>query len=529
MNEFYSDLLFYLRAFWRRRWHGIAVTWIVCIGGWGWVASLPDSFESSARVYVDTDSMLGPLMQGLAVDTNIYRQIEIMQRTLLSRPNLEKVTRMTDLDLTANTAAENERLLDELAKRVEVRSQGTNLFEVRYTATSPELAKRVVQALLTIFVETNLGVSRKDMDQARRFIEGQISQYETKLEDAEERRADFKRRNLGILAGQGGYYQRLVIIRESLAQTQGQLDEAISKRNSLRAQIGSVGQFLELVQPGARIVVGNTVVPLTELDIRARDLELALDNLLLQYTEKHPDVIAVRRRLDSARRQIDLRDEELGAGELPDGDLGAGPSRRSNISNPVYEQIKLSLVEEEANIAILQERVAQQREKVAEQRALVDTVPAVETELAKLDRDYGIIKRNYEELLARRESARIAQELDTKADKIKFRVIDPPKAPVEPTGPKRLLFLTVVLIAGLGAGLTFGLVLGQIDDTFSTVSRLKSAFVVPVLGTISAIVSAADRRRRAVEFSSYILVCLGLVGAFGGLIAIEVLFGLETT
>ncbi len=513
MNEYLAQLGFYLRAIWRRRWYSLAVAWVVCVAGWIWVAKLPDVYQSSARVYIDTDTMLGPLMRGLAVDTNVFQQIDIMQRTLLSRPNLEKVARMTDLDLTAKTSAEMEQLIERLRKAISIRLQGTNLFSISYKANDPSLAKRVVQALLTIFVESQLGASRKDLDQARRFVDEQIRNYEAQLDRAEKKRAEFRRKNMALLSGEGGYFAKLQSEREALEKMKGELADAISQRDSLRKQLADVPEFFESVDPNT---AGAGLAPDDDVTIRILELQRTLDQLLLKYTDKHPDVVALKRRLEKLRQQ----QEELNAADSLPG--AADQPAVIKTVNPVYQQMKLALVTIETNIATLKKRVANQEKKIEDLKKLVNTVPAVELELAKLDRDYGIIKQNYEKLLARREAARFANDLETKTDKIQFRIVDPPQIPVKPDGPNRLLYLTIVLIGGIGAGIGFGFVLSQADDSITNATRLRERFVVPVLGTISRIASTADRRRRALELATFMLVCFGLVGAYGGLVAVEV-------
>ena len=124
MNELYVQFLGYLTSIWRRRWYALAISWLVCGAGWTMVAGLPDKYESEARVYVDMDTMLGPLMKGIAVQVNMFQQIDIMQRTLLSRPNLEKVILMTDLDLKIKSDGQKEALINKLANSISIRQQG---------------------------------------------------------------------------------------------------------------------------------------------------------------------------------------------------------------------------------------------------------------------------------------------------------------------------------------------------------------------------------------------------------------------
>ena len=118
MDQVLQQILGYVKATWHRRWWAVAVAWLVCIVGWTWVMMLPDRYEASARVYVDTQTLLGPLLSGLAIQPNVEQQIKLMTRQLVSRPTLEKVARMTDLDMRAKTPAQTEALLTGLASRI---------------------------------------------------------------------------------------------------------------------------------------------------------------------------------------------------------------------------------------------------------------------------------------------------------------------------------------------------------------------------------------------------------------------------
>ena len=177
-------LLTYAAALWRRRWQGAIVAWLFCLVGWGFVMQLPNIYQATARIYVDTDSMLRPLMRGIAVDSNILNEVDLMQRTLLSRPNLIRVLHLSDLDLGAKTPADTEDLLTDLQRRIVVTSEGRNLFTLAYSGPNVVTAKKVVQSLLTVFVESNLGNSRKDMVSARNFIDEQLHDYERQLDAA---------------------------------------------------------------------------------------------------------------------------------------------------------------------------------------------------------------------------------------------------------------------------------------------------------------------------------------------------------
>jgi len=526
MNDVYLQILSYISAMWRRRWYAVALAWVICGAGWTAVASLPDRYQSSARIYVDMDTMLGPLMKGLAVEMNLFQQIDIMRRTLLSRPNLEKIILMTDLDLTLKTEAAREGMLAALSSKISIQQQGRNLFEITFEDTRRALTKRVVQAVMQLFVEGNLGASRKDMETTRRFLVGQIREYERQLVAAETRLANFKRDNMGLMPGAGNYYSHMQGILAKLAQTEAQIGEASTIRDQLREQIKDVPQYLEVANPNAVGPAADSSGPRgpqSDVSLRILELQNVIDTLLARYTPEHPDVRTAQRQLDALQKQLQAETQMTGGpGAEPPADFAAAASKdTTKISNPVYQQIKLQLVQQEGTIAALKNRAETQKAEAEKWRGMAKLVPQVEAELAQLNRDYQIVKRNYEALRARQESAKLANDLETKAQKVQFRVIDPPKLPIKPSGPNRPLLFAVVLFFGAGVGLAFAFALSQINTTFSTVQRLRAAFTLPVLGRISAIVSPRERRQRIRELAGFAFVCLCLIVAFGGLVGIE--------
>ena len=187
MHDAVDQFLAYLKGAWRYRWHAVVVSWLVAIGGWCYVYTLPDRYEASARVYVDTQSVLRPLLAGLTVQPNVDQMVSMMSRTLISRPNMEKVIRMADLDIKLKTPEDREALILRLGRDLQIRTTGReNLYTIAYAEKNPQEAKRVVQSLLTIFVEGSLGDKRKDSDSARRFLDEQLKAYSDKLVAAED-------------------------------------------------------------------------------------------------------------------------------------------------------------------------------------------------------------------------------------------------------------------------------------------------------------------------------------------------------
>ena len=504
MRELYEQLLIYLSGMWRYRWFTMLAIWLACIVGWGVVYQLPDKYQSSARVHVDTQSMLAPLLRGLTISTNAGQRVQLVTRTLLSRPNLEKLARMTDLDLVALTPADMEQLLDDLNDDIAISStREQDLYTIAYANSDRELAKRVVQSLLTIFVESTLGESREETDSAQEFVGQQIKAYEAKLEAAELRLAEFKRKHMGMMPGsEQGYYGQL-------QQTKSELQQA---RLSLQEAETQVEQFeMQLEDDEDTFLLYSELQPETgsAIDMRIQDLNERLDELLLKYTEKHPDVIEITRLI----AELELkRDEE----HVLMDEMGLGPE-----GNPAYQQLKLRLTQAVATVASMHARVEEYERRVVLLQGKVDKVPKIEAELKQLDRDYNIHKQNYQQLLARRESANIAEQAEISGDQLKFRVVDPPRVPLEPSYPDRPLLMTGVLIASIIIGAMLALLLFLLRPTFDTPSKVMEVLGRPVLGGVSMIHNQEWSTRHRHALVAFSLAGIGLLALYGGVLTVS--------
>ena len=329
MEDILRQVLVILRATWKHRRLGMLVAWVVGAIAAGVILRIPDRYEASARIFVDTQSILKPLMSGLAVQPNIEQQVMMLSRTLISRPNVEKLVRMADLDLNIKGKAEQDALVDGLMKTLSIQSVGRdNLYSLSYRDTDPGKAQRVVQALVSIFVESSLGDKRQDSDSARKFIEEQIRNYEKKLQDAEGRLKDFKLRNIELQASEGrSSVDQLSALSNELNGSRLALREAENSRDAMRRQI--IGEEPVLLPESSGT---DSSVSLPEIDGRIDSQKRNLDNLLQRYTEQHPDVVGARRLIKDLEDQ--KRQELIARKKFAAANPGSSVS-----NNPVYQPV----------------------------------------------------------------------------------------------------------------------------------------------------------------------------------------------
>ncbi len=507
MEELLRQARLVLRGMWLHHWLGLLMAWGIGLAAGVAVFVMPDKYEASARVFVDTDSVLKPLMAGLTIQANTEQQIAMLSRTLISRPNVEKLVRMADLDLGVNSPSQKESLIEQVTKSLSIKSVGRdNLYTLGYVDTDPERARKVVQSLTTVFVESSLGDKRSDTDSARKFIDEQISIYQKKLEEAENRLKQFKLQNIEMgLEKDGGAGGRLSELSTQLAQARLELREAENSRDAIKRQIVGEEPVLLPDTPGS-----ESSISIPDIDGRIDAQKRNLDTMLQRFTEQHPDVVSARRLIKELEEQ---KRQEIAARKKA---AAANPVVASINANPAYQQMKVSLTEAEATVAALRVRVAEYDSRYTRAVSKIKLLPEVEAEYAQLNRDYDVHKKNYDSLIQRRESASISEGMTDVSSVADFRLIDPPRASRTPVGPNRIVLLSLALVASLAIGLAGSFAASQLRPTFFDAHTLREVAGLPLLGTVSRIVNPHDKQLERKDRYRF----------WGGLVLFVVLYGL---
>jgi len=512
MQDIIRIALAYVVGVWRYRWLIVVVPALASPVGWFYVATLPDQFRASARVFVDTDSILNPLMKDLAVRMDDNRRIAMMTRLLFTKEVMERLARMTDQDLKAKTPQQMDALVNSLKKRVKLRRQGGNIYNLSFINESPELAKRVVQAFLTIFVETNLGESRKDQDSAEQFLLRESKEYERRLVAADRKLKEFKARNMPYISDRGDYFEELQNMKSQLETARLNAQMAAERRDELKEQLATVEK------EGLSALQKEEEEEASPLERRIQALQLQMDEILVRYTTRHPDVVHLRRAI--ARLQQQQEEQEQLAQLSEEGVFDAQDAQKALASSPVYQQMKLLVTEAQGDLASKQAIADEYERRIEHLKKEVDRVLEVEIERKQLNRDYGIVKKKHDGLLSRLESLRLGRQVDTSADTVRFRVIEPPKVPEKPAGPNRILFSSLTFGAALAIGLALAVVISLFRPTFNDRKHLQEATGVQVLGSIDMIWNTAQRRRRRLSNIAFLASFLLLLLSYAAVVMV---------
>lgn len=358
-----------------------------------------------------------------------------------------------------------------------------------FESEDPVLAHGVVQGFLDAFMGGKLVDSTDELSGALAFIEEQIADQESKLQAAEQRRSEFIQANMSFLSSTGQtYFQNLNNAKQEAAAVMLQIEEFNNQKQQIITYREQLPPFVSSFGVGPMSGVQRVTI-----ETRIASMVTQLDELYVRgYKDQHPDVVILNDQIKALREKLITEKEDL-ARAMNDGDTSSLSSMEGLRPNPLFDQLSVKLIDVDGEIAKLQARQLQKNSEVDRLLGLSQRVPEVEAQEARLNRDYGTILENYNSLLDKREETKMSQVLEDKAQSVVYNLLEPATVPTSPASPNRLLFVIIGMAAGIGAGCGVAFFMSQFHNTFSSEDRLREVFNLPVLGSVSAILSKQDQ------------------------------------
>lgn len=501
MQDIFDEVFQYLRGIWLKRRYILIATWLICPLGWLYVSTLPNQYSSEAKVFADTRSILKPLLRGMAIQTDPMQELALIVRTLTTRDNLEKIARAADADLATSTKQEYEALLSTIKKGLSIKpSPRDNIYTLSFQGSDPAQAKKLVEGAISVFIENTLGEKRIDSDQAQRFLDEQIAEYERRLSEDERRLADFKKKYAPYMVkSQGNYYNALESARQQLENAELTLKETetelMSARKQLRGENDNLAGDMDSVQ--------------TKFDDRIETLQLRLDDISVRFTDQHPEVVETRRRLSELQKQK----ANYLSGKMESGSVDG---------NPYFRELRATVSRLENKVASLVVRRDQYRSEVDDLQSRLDEVPDVQAKLTGLNRTYNITKDKYYELLSRKESAEMSKKVDQSTESISFRVLEPAKMSLTPSGPARVPMMIGLLILSIALGVALSLGMSILSPVVTSPRQLTKLTDIPVFGLVSATEHSGMQRWEKRKTLIFVASNVALLALFAAFIAVNV-------
>lgn len=522
MNPYFDKLLDELRGAWRYRWLAFGIASVFALLGWLLVFMLPDRYEARASVLIDTRTALKPALEGLATQQDVGVELSYVRESLLTEARLLGIAQLVGLVKEEETnPARSDRAVAGLRKHIvlTVRSaedqgpSGGTTYGIVYQDKNRVRALNVVSVLLQTLVDETLGGKKQGSERAQVFLESQVKDYEKRLRAAEDKLADFKSRHFGLMPSErGGYFEQLQKETVATAEARTKLLVAENRRAALAKQLhGDAAVSATAAVAGAGGAAGAVGVDTVS---RIAQTRAHLDELLLKYTDKHPDVIETRKTLAEleSRRAAEIE-------SLRNGDASAAASSGAS-ANPVYQSIQLELNHADVDIADLRTQLSEHEDKARQLREVLNTAPQVEAEYAQLNRDYDVNKAQYTALLSSFEKARLGERADS-AGSVKFQVVEPPIVSNRPVWPRRTLYLAGVLLAAAVLGAAAANRLDRIRPLVGSASALASTTGFPVMAVFGSAFPARSKRALRWELLKISAAAVCLLLAFAGALVLS--------
>ncbi|MEZ5591596.1 MAG: lipopolysaccharide biosynthesis protein [Gammaproteobacteria bacterium] len=502
MQEVFEQLLLYARGIWKYRWYAIILATGLIIAGWALLSKSPVIYTASAKIYVKTSTVLKPLLQGLAIEKDPGAYLGLMTRELVSRPILEQVANKVTSDSKFDSPQEKERFLFAMERSIRVdairANEGANqrdFYVISYYNQDPGFAKMVVETLINTFVDKTVAASEQDSEAAKSFLDQQIKKRQEELIFAETQIAKFKSEHVDELPQEGvDYFRRLQAVQAAYDEVKLKITEAQNQRRELQRQLASTPARQRALSVDGKPVLSAAAVRLEEAKTR-------LNELLLKFTERHPDVIAVRRSITELEKKAQADSSPV-------------------VPNPVYQQIQVSLGQVESEIAALRAREFEYSDRIEKLRNQTVALTEVEAKLQRLNENYEHAKQKYDTLVARRGSATMAENVEQASEDVRFRIIDPPRIINSEQNliRKQLIMTSGVLVAGFAGGGALAFLLSQLWPVVYARREQESLYGVPVICMISQVKDVRTKIREYADISGFVLVGVIILVVHGAVV-----------
>lgn len=421
----------------------IVVAFVPLMVGYLW----PNTYTTDAVLYADETNIIEPLLKGRASVTGVDRAKQA-QEALYTRRVLEKAAEEAGLIDPQSPEDRKAAAVRRLRDGVTVRTEGTNNFRVLYSANSPDKAFTVLNSVVNVFIQDTARRKREESVGAFNFIDAQVESYRKQLELAEEKLKEFRAQNTDGTETQVS--NRISQLRNDIEMLKLEIQESESRVTSIKEQLGQESQYQ---------VAKGEVERLRE---RRRELRQELDQLLRRYQDSYPDVV-------SLRQQIQDIDEEIAQIEFSGEAYGGSQTTE----NPLYEELRKQLSVAEVNLTAQKRRMESLQKLLEQEYARAERVAANQAQLSELTRDLDVTRNVYNEMLERKESARLSMTLDIEGQGVNYRIQDPATFPLEPSGLRYVHFAIAGPFLGMLAPLGLLFIYVFLDPHFRSARAVQ--------------------------------------------------------
>lgn len=469
----------------------VAVCFVVLAIGYVW----PKSYVTNAVLYADTSNIIKPLLEGRAAVTHID-STQQAQDSIYTRRVLEQVGRKVGLINDNQLPGKQDNLIDNLRSHITLTNEGKNFFSISFSDSNPDKSFEILNTLVEVFIHDAAESKRQESRNAYQFIDQQVKQYQAKLRKAEERLKDFKSSN--IAGTQSSVDNRINSLQLQIEKLKLDVDDNVAKKQSIQQQLQNESQQ----------IVDNS--KLDALQNRRATMQQQLDTMRLTYQETYPDIVSLKDQMSKLQQQINA---------IQAGGAVSNSNKGNDTANPLYEQLRIDLSNVETDINAQRKRLSALNTLLNNERQRAKQVAANQADLSELTRDYSVTKEMYEEMLKRKEMARLSMTLDVEGQGVTYKIQEPATFPLLPSGLRFIHFAFLGPLLGLLApiGLATAYVILDPRIRFAATLQERLPRDIQLLGVVPHINTPLAQRMFRVDMLIVAAVAIIAIGLYVGL------------
>ncbi|MBS0514172.1 MAG: hypothetical protein JSS16_01670 [Proteobacteria bacterium] len=460
----------------------------------------PKKYVSSTTILVQENSIIKPLMEGRAVPTGVTDRAAIAREVIFSRKIMDEVLAAGGWLDSKPGPVEQEKIIDAIKGRTTINLYKDNLIQIAYADSDPERTYKTDKLMADRFIQESFAAKERESREAFEFISGQVEEYHKKLTDAEDKLKAFRAKNVDARPGSA------TDSNTRISALRSQVENARIETMALNAKAASLNSQIS----GESAVVA-TQTREGQFRVRLVELQNELDKLLLTYTDQHPDVIRVRHEMEDVREAL-KREQNRSEARQAAGVSAAGSDVA--ITNPLYLELRSKMAEVRFDAGAAASRMnasqALLNGELERSRRIADS----ENDLAELTRDYEVNRDTYQDLLKRRENARVSMNLDADHQGLTFAIQEPAIKPVQPVGLRFVHFSLAGLVLGIGLPALLLFALARLDTRVRSGEQLERLTGLPVLVTIPVCTTIRERRRARLGTLALVLIVFGVFATY---------------
>lgn len=456
------------------------------------------TYTVSTTILAQASDIIQPLMEGRAVTTGITDRAGLARQVIFGQKVMTEVLKVGGWSAD-NSPVMQDKIIEQIKGRTSVTSPRPELIEIAYRDTDRKRTFDVTQKMAELFIQESRAAKQRESRDAFQFIDGQVNDYHKKLTDAEESLLKYRSANPDAQPGSAtDANARIGALRTEVEQSRMALMEQQSSEGALAAQLSGESE-VTAVQTRGGLYRAQLV-----------DLQAQLDKLLLTYTEQYPDVVRIRHQIQDIQRQIELDDQR----RKSQPDTSAKSAFDNAQFNPHYQELRSKLGEARRQSAATRSRMGASESMLKDELDRSRRIAASEGALAELTRDYEVNRDIYQDLLKRRENARVSMVMDEEQRGLTLRVQDPAIMPLRPSGLRLMHFALggLALAFAVPLGLLFALV--RFDPRVRSARQLERLTGITVLATVPVYATPRDRLRDRSRAAIAILLVIAALAAY---------------